>query len=264
MKTLVKETSRLIKQLFLKQRKVDFVICGTQKGGTTALHAYLEEHPDICMADKKEIHFFDNEEHFSNGKPDYSKYHVWFSPKKSHNLLGEATPIYMYWNESPRRIWEYNPNMKLIVVLRNPIERAHSHWNMERSKNAEHLSFLEAIKTEQERCRVALPQQHRVYSYIDRGFYMEQLRRVWSYFTKNRVLVMKIEDLKGAPEQTLNRVSEFLEVRRFTNVVSKNVHSRPYVTSMSEKEREYLRAIFEPEIKELETELNWNCRNWLG
>ena len=105
--------------LFPRKRAVDFVVCGTQKGGTSALDAYLREHPEICMAVRKELHFFDNEKKFSSGKPDYSKYHDSFNPQKLHKLLGETTPIYMYWNESPRRIWEYNPNMKLIVLLRN-------------------------------------------------------------------------------------------------------------------------------------------------
>lgn len=250
--------------LFPIKRTVDFVICGTQKGGTTALDAYLREHSEICMADKKEVHFFDDEKQFSNGKPNYSKYHAFFSSKKSHKLLGEATPIYMYWNESPRRIWEYNPNMKIIVLLRNPIERAYSHWNMERSRNADNLSFWEAINNEKERCRKALPQQHKVYSYIDRGFYLDQLRRFWKYFPKDRVLIVKNEDLKQDPDETLNHVCEFLGVAQFKGVAAKNVHSRPYVSRISKKEKDYLRTIFESEIKELESELNWDCSDWLS
>jgi len=180
---------------------VDFVIGGTQKGGTTALDAYLREHPEICMATKqavsssrghpeirtagkKEVHFFDNEDYFSNGKPDYSKYHRRFNPEKAHQVLGEATPIYMYWNDSPRRIWEYNPKMKIIVLLRNPIDRAYSHWNMERLRNADTLFFWEAIKNENERCREALPLQHRVYSYISRGLYTEHCKGFGRIFQK--------------------------------------------------------------------------------
>jgi len=263
MKKIIKRIKRKTKSLFSVKQTVGFVICGTQKGGTSALDVYLREHPEICMADVKEVHYFDNEEHFSGGKPDYSKYHAWFSPKKNHSILGEATPIYMYWNDSPKRIWEYNPNMKLIVMLRNPIERAYSHWNMERSRNADNLSFWEAISNEKERCREALPQQHRVYSYIDRGFYLEQLRRLWTYFPKDKVLILKNEDLKQKPDETLNYVCEFLGVCQFKNVIARDVHSRPYVSRISEKENDYLRSIFEPEIKELEAELNWNCGNWI-
>ena len=112
---------------------VDFLICGTQKGGTSALHEYLSEHPDLCLSATKELHFFDNEELFQQGAPDYAPCHAAFRQKMPSQLAGESTPIYMYWEPSPKRIWEYNPRMKLIVLLRNPIDRAYAHWNMERS-----------------------------------------------------------------------------------------------------------------------------------
>jgi hypothetical protein len=254
---------RRLKIIFPVKRTVGFVICGTQKGGTTALDAYLRSHPEICMADIKEVHYFDNDKYFTNDNPDYSKYHAYFSPKKKHKILGEATPIYMYWNESPKRIAEYNPEMKLILVLRNPIERAYSHWNMQRSKNADNLSFRDAIDAEAERCREALPYQHRGFSYIDRGHYLAQLRRIWTFFPKEQVLVLKNEDLKQNPNGTLNKVAEFLGITQFNNIETRNVHSRPYVSQMSDEERDFLKSIFEPEIKELAAELKWNCRDWL-
>ncbi len=136
-----------------RETKVGFLICGTQKGGTTALDAYLREHPEVCMANAKEVHFFNDGPRFSGGDPDYSPYHAYFSPEPAHKVIGEATPIYMYWETAPRRIWEYNPNMKLIVLLRNPIARAFSHWNMETRRSSETLSFIDAIKNEDERCR---------------------------------------------------------------------------------------------------------------
>ena len=99
--------------------QIGFIICGTQKGGTTALDRYLRMHPEICMADKKEVHFFDNDNFFIDKKPDYLKYHLNFSPRDHHKIIGEATPIYMYWKNSIKRIHNYNPDMKLIAVLRN-------------------------------------------------------------------------------------------------------------------------------------------------
>lgn len=260
----MRSTAKQILRKFIPNtRTVDFVICGTQKGGTTALDVYLREHPEICMANQKEVHYFDNEEHFANGNPDYSKYHAFFIPKKTEKLLGEATPIYMYWNESPKRIFEYNHKMKLIIILRNPIERAYSHWNMERSRNADNLSFSDAINTESERCRESLPYQHRVFSYIDRGHYLDQLRRIWKYFNKEQVLVLKNEDLKQNPNDTLNQVADFLGVTQFNNIESKDVHSRPYVSQINQEERAFLKSIFDPEIRELEVELQWDCSDWL-
>jgi Sulfotransferase domain len=244
--------------------KVDFVICGTQKGGTTALDSYLREHSQICMAKRKEVHFFDSENIFRDNKPDYSDYHSAFSPKISHKILGEATPSYMYWYDAARRIWHYNPNMKLIVVLRNPIDRAYSHWNMERYRNAERLPFWDAIKNEQQRCRESLPYQHRVYSYTDRGFYLEQLRRLWFYFSKANVLILKNEFLKDQPNKTLNEVCKFLKVDPFESITTRDVHSCQYLSKMSEKEKEYLRFLFENEIRGIERVLGWDCTNWLS
>lgn len=255
---------RSIKNIFSNQseRKVDFIICGTQKGGTTALDVYLRENPSICMAEKKEVHFFDNEENFAK-KADYSSYHSLFNPTSSHKLLGEATPIYMYWYSAPRRIWEYNQDIKLIVLLRNPIERAYSHWNMERSRGYESLPFWEAIQNERQRCMEALPLQHRVYSYIDRGFYVEQLRRLWAFFPKNQTLVLKSERLKYQPQEALHEVYSFLGVDGGDAVSFKDVHSRKYDLPMTNKERSHLRYIYEFEIRELERELGWDCSDWL-
>ena len=247
-----------------EQKKVGFVICGTQKGGTTALYAYLKKHPEIAVSDSKEVHFFDDDEKFSKGEPDYSKYHARFSPKKSHKLVGESTPQYMYWESAPKRMWEYNPDMKLIVLLRNPIDRAYSHWNMGRTKNHHDLSFWDAITKEKEVAREALPLQHKEHSYIARGHYLEQLKRLWAYFPKEHVLVIKSEDLKEKPEKTLFLVCEFLRITPFKQITAKNVHVRPYKSRMSDKEKEYLRSVFEPGIRELEAELNWDCDNWLN
>ena len=133
--------------------KINFVIGGTQKGGTSALDSFLRQHPEICMPEsKKELHYFDREENFA-GKPNYKKYHANFKPGPAHRVIGEATPIYMYWNAAPQRIRDYNPEMKWILVLRNPVERAFSAWNMETKRGAENLPFREAVEREEERCR---------------------------------------------------------------------------------------------------------------
>jgi len=245
------------------EKKVDFLICGTQKAGTSTLDAYLREHPEICMAQNKEIHFFDNETYFCSNKPDYSKYHACFNPEPTHKLLGEATPRYMYWHDAPKRIWQYNPKMKIIIILRNPISRAYSNWHMERSRHKENLSFWDAINKEQERCREALPFQHKVYSYIDKGFYLTQLRRIWRYFPQDQVLILKKECLRDKPRDTLNKLYDFLDVSHKEYIKIKNVRSQPYESTISIREKEYLRSIFEYEIKNIERVLGWDCSDWL-
>ena len=134
--------------------KVDFIIAGTQKGGTSALDAYLRLDPQICLPHKvKEVHFFEADPLFDTGEPDYRLYHAFFKPRSWHRLVGEATPGYMYCEDVPRRIHAYNPDMKIILSLRNPIDRAFSHWNMNKKRGFEPLSFGDAIRGEEERTR---------------------------------------------------------------------------------------------------------------
>lgn len=243
---------------------VNFLVCGTQKGGTTTLDFYLRQHDNLCMANRKEVHFFDKDVYFRKPKlPNYSKYHSFFSLKSSHNLIGESTPIYMYWYEAPKRIWEYNPDMKLILILRNPIERAYSHWNMEYSRGKENLSFFDAIKNEEKRCRKALPKQHRIYSYVDRGFYLDQIKRLWFFFPKNQVIIIKNEDLRKNNCETLNKICDFLNIDQFKTVEQKEKNSRKYQSKITDDEINFLKSIYEYDIKGLERELGWDCSNWL-
>jgi hypothetical protein len=243
--------------------RVSFLVAGAQKGGTTALHAYLSAHPSICMPRRKELHFFDDEKRFRGGKPRYAAYHRHFAPKAPGQILGETTPIYMYWYRAPKRIWDYNPKMKLLIILRNPIERAHSHWNMERARGKEPLPFAEAVRSEAARCRKALPLQHRLYSYVDRGFYTEQLRRLWFWFPREQTLVLRNEALRTNPAETLDRVWEFLGVERRAPAQAREEHSTPYGAGLEESDWRRLRDTYEFEIRALERLLGWDCSDWL-
>jgi hypothetical protein len=243
---------------------VNFVIGGVQKGGTTALDAYLRAHPQICMADCKATHFFDGEQRFAAGPVDYRPLHAQFQPSPAQRTLGEATAIYTYWLTAPRRIWDYNPAMKWIVLLRNPIERAYSHWNMEHGRSTDTVPLLEALNNEGARCREALPLQHRVYSYIDRGHYLEQLHRLWTFFPREQTLILKNEELRLKPEAALARVCDFLQVDRLPQVRPNEVHSRPYAEPLPGAAWEFLHGVFEFEIRALERLLNWDCSAWLA
>ena len=263
MKRALHRFKQYIKSKFnTNHRLVDFIICGTQKGGTSALDVYLRTHPQVCMANKKEVHFFDSEHCFKKENPNYSLYHCSFSPNSSHQVIGEATPIYMYWNNAPQRMWEYNPNLKLIVLLRNPIERAFSHWTMEHSRKAETQTFWDAIRTEKDRCKKALPLQHRVYSYVDRGFYSEQLKRLWECFPRESTLVLKNESLKSSPQETLNEICKFLSIDLLEGIEPKTVFSNKYESGISDQERDYLQGLYADEISALEKLLEWDCSDW--
>jgi len=242
--------------------RVNFVIGGTQKGGTSALDFFLRQHPQICMPEtKKELHYFDNEKEF-RGRPDYEKYHARFNPKSQHRVIGEASPIYMYWNAAPYRIWTYNPKMKWILALRNPVERAFSAWNMETKRGAENLSFQEAVEQEVDRCREALPLQHRVFSYIDRGFYAHQVRRLFRIFGEANCLVLLNEDLRSDHDKTLGRVFDLLSVDRSVIPPSANVFEHEYDEKIDDQF--YLRLIdmFYFDVKELERILGCDLSRW--
>ncbi|MFY9260095.1 MAG: sulfotransferase domain-containing protein [Gallionella sp.] len=243
-------------------RKVDFVIAGVQKAGTSALDAYLRAHPEICMAKQKEVHFFDRTRFFWL-IPNYFAYHAHFSAENTHQLFGEATPIYAYWDVSIQRIWKYNPQMKIIVVLRNPIERAYSHWNMERQRGYETLPFLEAIEKEEQRCKGVLPSQHRVYSYLDRGWYSVQIRRIWRFFPREQIMFIKYETLLSSPNEVLEGVWRFLGVSPII-VEKKIVHARNYESKISEDEFQLLQDRYKHEIRQIESMLGWDCSDWLS
>ncbi|MCH2147576.1 MAG: sulfotransferase domain-containing protein [Phycisphaerales bacterium] len=230
-------------------KQVDFLICGTQKGGTTALRSYLRDHPDIEMPEE-ELHFFDNEVLFEGGSPDYSLYHSHFHNQSGNTLWGETTPIYMYWEPCPRRIYEYNPNMKLICLLRDPVERAYSHWNMEFNRGNEQLRFEDAVKQEQERLSNCKYTQHRVYSYLDRGFYSEQLKKLSEYFDRANFLLLKSSDLQNKWEETLRRVTTFLEISDFkVKNPQRLIHVSSYNSKLSMEDSNKLKKVFYEDMK---------------
>jgi len=243
-------------------KKVDFIVVGAQKSGTSALHHYLLQHPELSLSNVKEVHYFDNESEFLS-EPNYDNYHKFFTEFDNNKLHGELTPIYIYWRESIRRIYEYNKKMKIIIVLRNPIHRAYSHWNMERSKDKEWLSFYEALTIERLRLEEALPLQHRVFSYVDRGYYSKQIKNVWKYFKKENVLILRHELLKYQAPSVLSTIAGFLEISDFPNIENANVHQGDYNAPMNSESRKYLIEAFKNEIHNIEEMLHWNCKEWL-
>jgi hypothetical protein len=245
--------------------RAHFLIAGVQKGGTTALADYLRQHPALFMPAAKELHFFDDESlNWQQPQDHYGSYHAQFSDAPAGSLWGEATPIYSYWWPAMARIWAYNPEMRLILCLRNPVERAYSHWAMETGRSWDTLPFPEAITSEAERCRAALPQQHRVFSYTSRGFYSEQLRRLWSFFPREQTLILRQEELLKDPGDTLSRVHRFLGVDPLIPAQTLKANRGNYANPMDPALRNHLQQLFNPEITQLEQLLNWDLSQWRG
>ncbi len=111
------------------QPLVGAVIAGTQKGGTSALATYFVEHPEIGMPRVKELHYFDADAVFAAPAPDPAPYEAQFARREGVRVYCDATPIYMFWEPVPARVHRYNPAMKWILLLRNPVTRAYSQWN---------------------------------------------------------------------------------------------------------------------------------------
>jgi Sulfotransferase domain len=245
-------------------KQVAFLGVGAQKAGTSALDAYLREHPELCMARYKELHFFDRNRYFKTEPVNYFHYHRAFDPRPPQRLLGEVTPSYMYVAAAVERIARYNPAMRLLVVLRNPITRAYSHWNMIRAQGYDPLPFSEALRAEPERVQTSSPMLALQLAYVDRGFYTRQLERLWRFFPREQTIVFKTEELQHRPQDVLARVASFLGIAPFPTVQGKSVHAWRYEEPLQEEDRRYLVGVFEKEIRDLERLLGWDCSDWLA
>ena len=245
-----------------KVERLDFIVAGAQKSGTTALHYFLSKHPEIALPDKQELHFFDDEEIFAQQPIDFELLHKHFRPSARSKIVGEVTPSYIYWKPAIERIWDYNPNIKLLVLLRNPADRAFAHWNMQRSKSREPLDFLEALKAEKDRTARQLTIESRRFAYIDRGFYSEQLERLFKFFPKEQVKIVKFEDFRDRKQETLDRIFEFLGVKPLRGVRDKDRNVVPYERAMTPEERKYLAEVFSAEITKLERKFGWDLSDW--
>src|SRR5215467_8132463 len=192
-----------------KIKRLDFILAGAQKSGTTALHYFLSRHPDICMGDQQEIHFFDNDAMFI-ADVDYEQLHKHYPPLPPSMIAGDCTPSYLYHEPAMQRIWNYNPKIKLLILLRNPVDRAFAQWNMQRFRGREPLDFLDAVREEKTRIAGAPPTEARRFAYLDRGFYGQQLERLFKFFPRNQVQAVKFEAFSEKQRETLGSIFSFL------------------------------------------------------
>jgi hypothetical protein len=134
---------------------------------------------------------------------------------------------------------------------------------MECRRGAEDLSFSEAIGAESERSRIALPLQDRIGSYVDRGYYCSQLRRLWRFFGRDAVLVLRQEELLQNHQQCLNKICRHLGLSSMPAVPSEKHHTGEYHAPMDPDSRAHLKKLFRHEIEQLQVLLGWDCSDWL-
>lgn len=249
-----------------------FLIIGAQKSGTTALHAYLTEHPAVLTAQKKELHYFNNAYGPDNPHGRADRWYLSQFPLKAQAALvqrrlgvrpvvGEATPAYLFHPRVPVRVHAFDPSMKLIAVLRDPIERAYSQYQRGIRSGYHTLSFEEALELEREYLPAELERiahdplyvsptglQH---SYVARGRYIEQLERWLELFPREQLLVLTREELLTQTAGELSQVYRFLRIpeppARSYPVVGVNSYE-----DMSAATRERLADEFEPHTSRLE------------
>lgn len=221
-----------IQKLVIKNQKIrlltspirllpSFIIIGGQKCGTTSLFKYLLEHPSVSPPLKKEPHFFE-----SRYKSNLNWYRLYFptcfvKSKRPDLITGEASTGYIYSPHAPKRIAQSIPQVKLILLLRNPVDRAYSHYNHTVRWGKETLSFKEAIVREEERLKVSRARMIKdgyysfelhYYSYISRGIYIDQLKNWLLFFKREQILILRSEDLYTNPENIYKKVLDFLEL----------------------------------------------------
>lgn len=198
------------------RKKPDFLIIGAHKGGSTSMFQYISQHPDVQMARRKEINFFTKYYHLG-----MRYYQASFPRKEVEKLTGEATPYYFFHPLVPARVKETLPQIKIILLLRDPVLRAYSHYNMIKAIDPAG-SFKVALELEEERISSASKKilenpryysmEHQTYSYLSRGLYYKQLTSWLKYFRLEDMLILKSEDFFENTKGELKKVYDFLEL----------------------------------------------------
>lgn len=199
----------------------DFIGIGAQKSGTTTLYKILEQEEKIYLSNPKEIHYFSL--HYNNGENWYEKH---FKNRTDNQIAGEITPYYLYHQESAKRIYNYNPEIKLIVLLRNPIERTISHYHHAVKRGYEELGLIDALKAEKQRLNKGGSYSHQKHSYLSRSLYIEQLERYEKLFDKSNILIIKSEDLFNSKNNSINKIFEFLEINNKERIIENRVANK--------------------------------------
>jgi hypothetical protein len=197
----------------------NFLIIGAAKAGTSALYYYLKQHPQIYMSPVKEPQFFAYEDQkldfhgpgiatIQNSITNIEAYCALFQEVSNETAIGEASTIYLYNPKAPERIRHYIPDVKMIAILRNPVDRAYSGYLMHVRDGREILDFPQALQAEETRIR----NNWSFGRYTSWGFYYTQLRRYFDMFERDQIRVYLYEDMTGNAASLLRDIFQFLSV----------------------------------------------------
>lgn len=245
-----------------------FLIIGAQKSGTTSLFRYLCQHPDILAPLKKEIDFFDR--HWSRG---WRWYATHFPLRRPGKITGEASTNYLFHPACPARVRLCLPDVRLIVILRDPVLRAFSHYQHERRGGNESRPFTEALTADTDAVREAHRQLaageideswvHLHRSYAERGHYAEQLARWREQFPLEQLYVTAAERFYEQPAQVCAEIFDFLGVPRRQVAPTRRHNAGRYSMAIPEADRRWLEAYYsglsETLARDYGVHTDWRC-----
>ena len=237
----------------VRMRMPNFLIAGVQRGGTTSINRMLNQHPDLFVF-RKEIHFFDK--HYKKGLNWYKRH---FKEIKG-GLCGEKCPEYIYFEECLQRIKLHHPDMKFIVSLRDPVERATSYFKASRElRTIKAPSALIAGK--QHAQHIVTLKNYSYLHFVNRGFYVDQIKTFLKYFDRSQLHISIFERMKINPYLEIVSMFNFLEVDRasFKKVKINKTHtdlkSENYL-------RENLKDFYTQKNEELFKLLGYEINEW--
>jgi len=237
-----------------------FIIIGAQKAGTTTLYDALTQHPNVVRAKAKELHYFDNL--FRLG---LNWYRSCFPEAGEDSITGEASPYYLFHPLAPARCNRSLPGVKIVVLLRNPVDRAYSHYQHQVRHGHEPLSFEEAIEKENERLYGETQKliddesyhsyAHQHFSYVSRGNYLDQLRAWRRHVDAAQMMLLCSERLRQDPATEYSAVLRFLNLPEWQPSEFPASNSAGY-PAMSGAARGRLGSVFDGQIRELQQYVN--------
>ena len=253
--------NRVLRYVSARRRRLpDYIIAGAQKSGTTSLSAYLSEHPNVAPPITKEVNYFDRNYH--RGMQWYRLHFPLARANESaqaastQTLTGEATPNYMFHRLAPERIARALPKVKVILLMRNPVDRAFSHYQHKQKRRQETRSFEEAIDAETERLErdykqiIANPEYYSRmddrYTYLARGLYFDQILEWQVFFPSDELLIIESGKLFKRTHVVFKRVSEFLGLPPWQPAEFGNRYPGKYREKMLDATRRALVEYFAP------------------
>jgi hypothetical protein len=239
----------------------DFLILGAQKAGTTSVYDSLSEHPGILPSRKKEVRFFDR--HWDRGV----NWYRWSFPTRwamraggFRRMTGEATPEYLVDPRVPARVASIVPACKLIVLLRHPVDRALSQYQMNVALGVESRSFQEAIDGDLAKLDTGEGRDWDIgrgfRSYVERGRYAPQLNRWLSEFPRGSLHVTTLEAMLSNPQEEMHRIASFLDLKIGDHRLHLAASNRRSYDQLGPVERRRLFAFFEDDVEQTSRLLN--------